>query len=211
MIEIDDLGMTVHGATVFEDCTTTLATGTVTLVTGAPGSGKTILVRGIAQLERYSGSIRFDGDEASQIRDRLYVCLDDAPLVPYLNGYDSVRMLVGHAVTDDRIRSIAPAIADAALLKRTAYMLTLGQRKRVHLLAALCSGARYLILDDILSGMGAPTIEELAPALRELADGATVLLTGRPGEGLELLSPHRLDIASHRLIVQSPEVAPAPG
>ena len=206
MIEIDGLGMTVGGTAVFENCSAALESGTVTLVRGVSGSGKTTLVRAIAQLEQYSGSIRFDGVEASHVRDRLYACLDDAPLIPYLNGYDNVRMLAGRADSNDRIRSAAPSVAGDALLRRAAHELSVGQRKRVHLVAAVCGRADYLVFDDILSGIDAPTVAELAPALREPARGATVLLTARPDDGLESVASHQLLIAKCQLVAK-PEVA----
>jgi ABC-type multidrug transport system ATPase subunit len=182
VIQLDNVTISVRGRTVLEGCTATFETGTVTHLTGANGSGKTTLIRAIAGIQRYSGSIRFDGTEAARVRDGLYVCFDDAPVFPFLSGYENVRMLLGRGMPRRLIAATAPAIADHALLRMTARKLSQGQRRRLHLIAALRSGARFLVLDEALNGVDAPTVVAVAAAIQEHARHATVLITGHHSE-----------------------------
>ncbi|HEX4443059.1 MAG TPA: ABC transporter ATP-binding protein [Galbitalea sp.] len=200
MIEIENVSVAVRGTTILEHCSATLRAGTVTHLVGDNGSGKTTLIRAIAGIQRYSGSIRFDGADVARVRSRLYVCFDDAPVFPYLSGYENVRMLLGRTLSRRAIASVAPSLADDVLLRLPARKLSHGQRKRVHLVAALASRAPYLMFDEALNGVDAPTVSEVATALESIATGATVLLTGHHADAYAALSTRRVDIVDGRLI-----------
>lgn len=200
MIEITDVGIAVRGATVVEKATVTLRSATVTHLVGANGSGKTSLIRAIAGIQRYSGSIRFDGADVARVRSELYVCFDDAPLYPYLSGYENVRQLLGRPIDKTTIASVAPALADDRMLSVRARRLSHGQRKRVHLVAALASGAKYLILDEALNGVDAPSALEVGEALQHRVPEATVLVTGHHDDVYGSLGGRRIDLLNGRLI-----------
>ncbi len=200
MIELENVGLWMHGRTVLEHGTATLRSATITYLTGAVGSGKSTLVRAIAGIEPYSGSIRFAGADVARVRSDLYVCFDDAPLFPFLSGYENVRLLLGRSLPRTHIASVAPAIADDAMLRMPARALSDAQRTRVHLAAALASGARYLVFDDVLSGVGAPTPAELGAALRHRAPSATVLVTGRDDDAYGRMATPRIDLVGGALI-----------
>jgi ABC-type multidrug transport system ATPase subunit len=200
VIEIDNVSIAVRGRTVLDHCFATLRADTITHLVGANGSGKTTLIRAIAGIQRYSGSIRFDEADVARVRSELYVCFDDAPLLPYLNGYDNIRTLLGRALPYGAISGVAPAIADDELLRVRARRLSHGQRKRLHLVAALASGARYLIFDEALNGVDGATMAEVSTVLRDRAAGTTVLFTGHHGDPHGDLDARRVDIVDGHLV-----------
>jgi ABC-type multidrug transport system ATPase subunit len=202
VIEIDSVSVAVRGRAILEHCNATLRAETVTHLVGANGSGKTTLIRAIAGIQRYSGSIRFDGADVARVRSELYVCFDDAPVFPYLSGYENVRLLLGRSLSRASIAAVAPPIADATLLRMTARKLSHGQRKRLHLVAALASGARYLVFDEALNGVDAPSTTEFATALRARAAGATVLITGHHDDAFEGLDVRRIELTGGELIAK---------
>jgi ABC-type multidrug transport system ATPase subunit len=200
VIEIDDVSIAVRGRTVLDHCSVTLRANTITHLVGANGSGKTTLIRAIAGIQRYSGSIRFDGADVARVRSELYVCFDDAPLLPYLNGYDNVRTLLGRTLPRSVLRSVAPAIADDGLLRMRARKLSHGQRKRLHLVAALASGARYLVFDEALNGVDAATMVEVSTELARRPAGETVLFTGHSEGAYDAFAARRIDIVDGSLV-----------
>ena len=200
MIEIDSVSIAVRGRTVLYNCSATLRTDTITQLVGANGSGKTTLIRAIAGIQRYSGGIRFDGVDVARVRSNIYVCFDDAPVFPYLSGYENVRMLIGRHLPRRTIAEVAPTLADDSLLRVPARTLSHGQRKRLHLVAAFASGAHYLLLDEALNGIDAPTVTEFGLALRARAAQSTVLLTGHNEETYGGLAERRLEILEGRLV-----------
>ncbi len=215
MIEISDVTIAVRGTVVLKNCSALLPTATITHLTGANGSGKTTLIRAIAGIQKFSGSILFgsggraaqsgdattdDRQDVARVRSTLYVCFDDAPVFPYLSGYENIRMLLGRPLRSLNLATIAPAIADHALLRMPARKLSHGQRKRVHLVAALASGAKYLIFDEALNGVDAPTIAEMAEALDTRTADATVLMTGHHADAYAGFASRRLELVDGRLI-----------
>jgi ABC-type multidrug transport system ATPase subunit len=200
VIEIDNVSIAVRGRTVLDHCSAILRAGTITHLVGANGSGKTTLIRAIAGIQRYSGSIRFDGADVARVRSELYVCFDDAPLLPYLSGYDNVRTLLGRTLPRRVLRTVAPAIADDELLRMRARKLSHGQRKRLHLVAALASGARYLVFDEALNGVDAATMVEVSTELARRAAGETVLFTGHSEKAYDALAARRIDIVDRSLV-----------
>ena len=224
MIEISDVTIAVRGRVVLKNCSALLPSATITHLSGVNGSGKTTLIRAIAGIQKFSGSILFgsgnravhSGDativgptDVARVRSTLYVCFDDAPVFPYLSGYENVRMLLGRPLRSVDLAAVAPALADHALLRMPARKLSHGQRKRVHLVAALASGARYLILDEALNGVDAPTVAEVADALDSRAPEATVLMTGHHEDAYGGFTSRRLELVDGQLIPQGIAAAAA--
>jgi ABC-type multidrug transport system ATPase subunit len=199
VIELDDVTVALHRP-ILERCSARLKTGEITHLAGTNGSGKTTLIRAIAGIQRHSGSIRFDGADVARVRPRLYVCWDDAAVFPYLTGYENVRMLLGRPTARRVMVAVAPALADHDLLRQPARALSHGQRKRLHLLAALLSGADYLVLDEALNGVDAPTSAQVAAALARWLPDATVLVTGHHDDAFVRLASQRLVLIDRRLM-----------
>jgi ABC-type multidrug transport system ATPase subunit len=204
VIRLDDVTVAVRGRTILEGCNATIPPATITHLTGVNGSGKTTLIRAIAGIQRYSGSILFDGMDAARVRPQVYVCFDDAAVFPFLTGYENIRMLLGRTLSRTAIAMAAPALAGPTLLRQHARKLSHGQRKRLHLVAALLSGARYLLLDEALDGVDAPTATEVRQALRRHAADATVLLTGH---GAGLSGDAYSGLATHRLVLSDRSIS----
>ncbi|MEJ1230341.1 MAG: ATP-binding cassette domain-containing protein [Galbitalea sp.] len=200
MIELRNVGITVRGRVIVENGTATVAAHTVTHLVGPRGSGRSTLIRAIAGVQRHSGSIRFDGEDLARVRARLYACFDDAALFPFLDGYDNVRRLLDRPLPSAVIAEVAPDIADPSLLRLPARRLSLGQRKRIHLLAALASDARYLLLDETLDGADAPGTGEAIAALARRVPKATVLIAGGLDDPRGELEVRRIDLLNGSLI-----------
>jgi ABC-type multidrug transport system ATPase subunit len=109
-------------------------------------------------------------------------------------------MLLGRAISRTALLSIAPSIADDTLLHVRSRKLSHGQRKRLHLLAALASGARYLVFDEALNGVDSATVATLSDALNRRPANQTVLFTGHHEETYDTLGVRRIDIVDRHLV-----------
>jgi ABC-type nitrate/sulfonate/bicarbonate transport system ATPase subunit len=98
-------------------------------------------------IETFFGGIRFDGQDVAGITSDFYALFDDVPVLPWASGYENVRQLSGRPLRNRKVARIAPSIAGDAVLRMPGRALDRGERIRVHLLAALASRARYLVLD----------------------------------------------------------------
>jgi ABC-type multidrug transport system ATPase subunit len=196
VIELEEVRITVRGRTIIRSASASLQSASITRLIGPNGSGKTSLIRAIAGIQRFSGSIRFDGADAARVRPGLYVCFDDAPVIPALSGYENVRMLVGRNLPRSTIAEFAPLLADHGVFRRPARTLSQGERRRLHLIAALLSGAKYLIFDEALNGVDAPTIDKIQRALATHAADASVLITGHHDDAYERFPASTLRLAN---------------
>jgi ABC-type cobalamin/Fe3+-siderophores transport system ATPase subunit len=61
VIQLENVTITTHGRVIVKHCNATIESSAITRLVGTNGSGKTTLIRAIAGIQRYSGSIRFDG------------------------------------------------------------------------------------------------------------------------------------------------------
>lgn len=193
MIELQDVAIRLRGRTLVEPFSTTFRAGTVTCLVGSNRGALSTLFRAVAGLEHFSGQILFDGRELAEARPEVYACFGDAALLPSLSGYENLRLSVGRALSRRAIASVAPALAADSILRMPAHTLGIGERRRLHLLAALASGARYLLFDFDLDDLGrdAPSTIEVRAAFRRRSPQATVLLVGASSTTLASASGKR--------------------
>ncbi len=165
-----------------------LGDGIVGLV-GANGAGKTTLLRLAAGLLAPSaGEILVGGRSAVAHRVAVGVGIipEGAHLPPYLTVsafLDGLRQAAGSPPPTAAEAAIAADFAIAELAARRLNALSLGQRRRVELLAALIGDPDLLLLDEPTNGLDPLAMAALRRGL---------LAAQRPGR-LILVSSHHLD------------------
>ncbi|MCX6467081.1 MAG: ATP-binding cassette domain-containing protein, partial [Pseudonocardiales bacterium] len=160
----------------------TVDAGSLVLLTGRVGSGKSSLLAGLAGLADHEGSIRWNGRDVDDpqrfLRPGQVAYVGQVPRV--LSGTFAENIALGH----DRV--LADAIADArlqadldaaggvgTLVGHRGVRLSGGQVQRLALARALATGAELLLADDVSSALDARTEVELWEALRRR--GVTVV------------------------------------
>ena len=176
--------------------------GSVTVLFGPSGAGKTTILRCVAGLERPDrGTIRF-GDEVwfdSQRgidlppqRRRAGLLVQDYALFPHLTVAANVAYGLGTldaAARRQRVAETLRLLRIEALAERRPSQLSGGEKQRVALGRALAPQPRVLLLDEPLSALDAPTRESLRSELRRLLAGLsrpTLLVTHDRIEALAL-------------------------
>ena len=165
-----------------------LGDGIVGLV-GANGAGKTTLLRVMAgMLAPSAGTVLVGGRSA--IAHRVAVGVgsipDGARLPQYLRVgafLDGLRRAAGSPSETDSEGEIRRALGIAELVERPLATLSLGQRRRVELSAALIGNPDLLLLDEPTNGLDPLAMTALRSGL---------LAARRPGR-LIVVSSHHLD------------------
>ncbi len=182
--------LSLHGVSVVHDDGTvgasdvdlTVDAGSLVLLTGRVGSGKSSLLAGLAGLVDHEGSIRWNDreiDDAQRfLRPGQVAYVGQVPRV--LSGTFVDNITLGHdrepdgAVADARLQAdLDDAGGLATLVGHRGVRLSGGQVQRVALARALATGAELLVADDVSSALDARTEVELWDALRHR--GVTVV------------------------------------
>ena len=175
------------GAAVRARATVPVAGGTVTVLFGPSGAGKTTVLRCVAGLDRpQAGALSFAGEVWSDAAAGVFVpperrgvgmVFQDHALFPHLSVAENVAyglFRLDRAERERRVRDAAGRTGIEDLLARRPGSLSAGQRQRVALARALAPAPRLLLLDEPLSALDAPARGALRGALRRTLDAAGV-------------------------------------
>ncbi|MFC5234326.1 ATP-binding cassette domain-containing protein [Pseudonocardia zijingensis] len=165
-----------------QDVDLTIDAGSLVLLTGRVGSGKSSLLAGLAGLVDHEGSIRWNDVEVDDpelfLRPGQVAYVDQVPRV--LSGSFSDNIALDHdrplqdALDDARLQAdVAEAGGHGALIGHRGVRLSGGQVQRLALARALATDAELLVADDVSSALDARTEVELWDALRRR--GVTVV------------------------------------
>ena len=182
-----------------------LRAGSMLVLFGPSGAGKTTILRQIAGLERPdAGTIRFGEDvwcdtAARRWRHpqerRVGIVFQEPTLFPHLTVRDNIRYGVrpgsdpGVRHPSDPVAEIAGLLGITDLENRYPRALSGGEAQRVALARALTPGPRLLLLDEPFAALDAPTRMRLRRELRALLQATgtpAVLVTHDRTEALAL-------------------------
>lgn len=155
----------------------TLRRGEGVAIVGGNGAGKTTLLRALAGLDPvHAGALRLDGTDVTALPierrypDIAFVAQDAGRLPLTGRVRDELRdgLPASRAGAAERT---ADALGIGGLLDRNPRDLSVGERSRVALAAALAAGPRVLLLDEPTRGLDADRRRALALELRRFLDG----------------------------------------
>ena len=182
-----------NAVTALDDVSFEVEEGDFVGIIGATGSGKSTLITHMNGLNKpTSGKIIIDGRdlwaEPEKIRDFRFLtglvfqypeyqlfeetCYKDIAFGPKNMGLDE-------AEVDKRVHEAAEFVGlDEALLERSPFELSGGQKRRTALLRALWAESDTLLLDEPFTGMDAELVEDAVAATKRLVgERPTILVT----------------------------------
>jgi glycerol transport system ATP-binding protein len=174
-LSLESVSKTVGGERHLIDITLSLEPGTINVVLGHTGAGKTSLLRMIAGLDRpTAGTIRQGGVDITRTRARdrsvalVYQQFINYPSLTVRENIASPLRLRGVRDHEPRVLELARVLRIEELLDRLPGELSGGQQQRVAIARALAKGAEIVLLDEPLVNLDYKLREDLRDELRAL-------------------------------------------
>ena len=219
LLEVRQLSMRFGGVQALESVSFTVPEGQIVGLMGANGAGKTTLFSLIAGNARpTSGDILFENQSLAGLRP------DQVCRRGVARTFQVVRPFAGLTVIENvttaalfgmrryrdraQARDAAAAVLDELELgdraEALAGSLTLSGQKRLEVARALATGARLVLLDEVMAGLTPVEVEAMLLTLRTLhhTRGLTLVVIEHVMRALMQLSDEILVLHSGRLIAQ---------
>ena len=179
-ITLSNLGISYAGkkeeAIVFESLDMEFLDGSINVILGASGSGKTSILRAILGKLPYDGSILFDGMPIDGLplekRNISYVS-QEYSLYPHFTVFENIafplRLL--HTPREEierRVKTVAKELDISHCLSRKPRCLSGGQQQRVAIARAIVKDPELILFDEPLSNLDAPKRSEIVVLLKRI-------------------------------------------
>ena len=191
LLEVRDLGKRFGGLTALSGVSFSVAAGETVGVMGANGAGKTTLFSLIAGNARpSSGTIALDGRRIDGLSPdricrlgvaRTFQIVKPFPGLTVLENLRTAAMF-GRVALADRGRAdrhamaVLDEIGMTELASAPAATLTLAGQKRLEVARAIATGARIVLLDEVMAGLTATEVAQMLETLRRMRDSRGLTL-----------------------------------
>jgi len=177
-----------------------LGTGTCAVITGASGSGKSLFLRMIADLDPNEGRIWLNGRERASVPAPEW--RKQAAYVSAESGWWADIVIEHFAVSKrSEVTFLAARLGlRADLLDAPIAQLSTGEKQRFSLVRALLPGPPVLLLDEPTGPLDEESVARVEALLRErMATGTSVLLVTHDPNQAQRLGGQRYRMAAGRL------------
>lgn len=176
LIELEDIRLSLGSVEILKGVSLRLESSEFAAVLGPSGCGKTSLLRIIGGFSDYTGTLRIDGQDVSDLpphRRNIGIVFQDYALFPHKTvaeniGYGLRLRSLPKAKIRDRVGALIDLLKLKGMEDRYPGNLSGGQRQRVAIARALAIEPKMLLLDEPLSALDKKLREEMQVELRQI-------------------------------------------
>jgi phospholipid/cholesterol/gamma-HCH transport system ATP-binding protein len=220
LVAFEGVSIAFDDRTVLRDVTFSVQTGQMTVLLGASGAGKSVILKLIlGLLKPDTGAIRVNGEridtmterELMRVRDEIGMLFQETALFDSLTVAENV----GYKLYEEtdmpaeqvrrRVEEILGFIGLTEYIDRMPSELSGGQRRRVAIARAMAAKPRLILFDDPTSGLDpltARTVNAEIIKLRDLEHVTSIVVTHQ--------LPDAFYIASHKAVRRNGELMIVP-
>lgn len=219
LLSVRGLGKHFGGLTALNGVSFDVGPGQIVGVMGANGAGKTTLFSLIAGNARpTAGQIEFDGTPVVGLRPdqicrlgvaRTFQIVKPFPSLTVLENLRTAAMfgraqLRRRADADAASMAVLEEIGLAKMAEHPASALTLSGQKRLEIARCVATGARLLLLDEVMAGLTPTEVGQMLETLRHLqaTRGLTLLVIEHVMRALMELCEHIVVLHHGELIAE---------
>ena len=184
LLAVDNLEAWYGESHVLHGVTFDVQAGEVVTLLGRNGVGKTTTLKAIMGIvENRTGSVRFEGRELTKLasnviaRAGIAFCPEERGIFSSLDVKENLLLppqVRPGGLDLDRIFALFPNLRER--LKSQGTKLSGGEQQMLAIGRILRTGARLLLLDEPMAGMGHDDIARISALIRSLTDKRTVLM-----------------------------------
>ena len=210
ILRVSRLQKRFNGVLAVDDVNLDLAEGELHAVIGPNGAGKTTLIHLLSgALEPSAGTIALDGRDITglsmhrRVRLGLARSFQITSLFPNFTVLENVALALqgaGHSDDPDRARAELDAVGLAGRGDQLAGVLAHGERRQLELGLALATGARILLLDEPMAGMGPEEAVRVLGLIEALKRQRTILLVEHDMDAVFRLADRISTLVQGRII-----------
>jgi len=161
----------------------TVPDGKIGILLGPNGAGKSTVIKSIAGLLKYKGTIRIQGEDSKNVEAKR--CFAYVPELPYMYEALTVREHIefitrayGATATEEEIQRLFEIFELEDKQDKLGNELSKGMMQKVSICCALVIKPKVILLDEPMVGLDPAAIKELKSVLLELKEtGCTILIS----------------------------------
>jgi tungstate transport system ATP-binding protein len=180
-LRLHELTLQVNGRRIIDRISTEIASGTSTVILGANGAGKSVLMRLIHGLLKPSaGRIEWSSDDPRRLR-RAQAMVFQQPVMLRRSAlanvdYALAAARVPRAEREARALNALDSVRLRALADRQARTLSVGEQQRVALARAWALSPEVLFLDEPTASLDPGATREIERVIRAIAAAGTKIV-----------------------------------
>ena len=219
LLEVRQLNASYGATQVLFGLDFSLQAGQITAILGANGAGKTTLFSLIAgNVRPTAGQIHFEGEPIVGLRAdqicrrgvaRTFQIVKPFPMLTVLENLRTAAMfgkarILDMDEADAASRLVLQEVGLAPMAEHLASTLTLSGQKRLEIARAVATGARLIMLDEVMAGLTPTEVAQMLQTLRHLqaTRGFTLLVIEHVMRALMALCGHIVVLHHGELIAQ---------
>jgi neutral amino acid transport system ATP-binding protein len=226
VLEVRGLAKHFGGIRAVDDCSFTVASGSITALIGPNGAGKTTAFNCISKTMKPSaGEIWLEGRRIDRLRPHQVTRLGLSRTFQISRNLEDLSVLENLVVQSriTRLRDLfGPAISDAErrkameildflgitrLAEEETRSLSYGQKKLMDFGALLMGDPKIILLDEPAGGVNPRLLQEIVTRIRKLNEGGLTVLIVEHNMDLVMSLSHRIVVMAHGQVIA--EGAPA--
>lgn len=195
IITLKNIELKLKKTCVFQNLNFSCKQGEIIGITGANGSGKSVLFKLIAGLYSPSyGEVLINGENIvpeRKIPANLGALIEEPGFINYYSGFKnlqylaSIRGVVGNQEINDTLKIVG--LYEQKDKKVKTY--SLGMRKKLGIAQAIMENPSILLLDEPMNALDKSSVENMRTLFRELSSekGTTILIASHSEEDIRIL------------------------
>ena len=195
IIKLKNIQLELKKTCVFQNLNFSCKQGEIIGITGANGSGKSVLFKLIAGLYSPSyGEVLINGENIvpeRKIPANLGALIEEPGFINYYSGFKnlqylaSIRGVVGNQEINDTLKIVG--LYEQKDQKVKTY--SLGMRKKLGIAQAIMENPSILLLDEPMNALDKSSVENMRTLFRKLSSekGTTILIASHSEEDIRIL------------------------